>query len=190
MFGKGKNNQATFCPQCGAPVEKNASFCTVCGSPLVAGGWMPVIPPESEMQQCPYCGEMLETDANFCVKCGMPIIRCKNCNKPLQQEMENCPYCNTYQREMPQTKPCPQCGRSIPMDAMMCECGWSAYMPPQTKPCPQCGRFIPIDATICECGWGNHTGNLYSSVKLRGKPHEETMKNFFNPIDKFDDQKK
>ena len=55
------DDNAKFCPSCGAKNPKNAKFCVECGSKLAVKG------------KCPNCGAEINTKSKFCPECGQKL---------------------------------------------------------------------------------------------------------------------
>lgn len=55
---KETNNDAKYCPSCGASNPKNAKFCVECGTKLAQKG------------KCPNCGAEITGKSKFCPECG------------------------------------------------------------------------------------------------------------------------
>lgn len=56
-----KQNEGTFCPECGAKNRKNAKFCSECGTKI------------KEDLTCSKCGAKLTKNAKFCSECGTKV---------------------------------------------------------------------------------------------------------------------
>lgn len=65
----------TVCQSCGGEISKDASFCPKCGARVERPVQEEPVQeePKTEKKTCSVCHAELEEDAQFCVNCGAPV---------------------------------------------------------------------------------------------------------------------
>jgi predicted amidophosphoribosyltransferase len=69
--------RATFCANCGEPIDEEDEECPSCG-----------------MDLCPDCGNPLDPDDDVCPHCGAEFaFSCPECGEDLPADADVCPHC-------------------------------------------------------------------------------------------------
>jgi len=101
---------------------------------------------------CPVCGSELPEGSSEC-QCGVILVEegetfdCPSCGTSVPPDMIHCPSCHE-RFDVLEGSICQVCGRIIPDQAEVCECGALT-----ADICPECGSYLEPDEVVCgNCG--------------------------------------
>lgn len=159
------------CGHCQADNKDGAKFCAKCGATLSAStsSSAPTSTTTSiteETKACPSCNKILKQNAKFCSGCGYDFHHVAVPDEPIIKPEPNLvrPKPNSL---LPEQAEEPIQKKSVPKE---------------TKPCPNCGKELKVDAKFCGgCGY-NFQQEVPVIQVSPGQPEVEPVSSVIKPI--------